>query len=413
VYVNTLSEGVGRFDGASWKYWFPGGVMRSDTTFRDPRFVFALIADRAGRKWFGQWAPLRSSFPCEPDTGLIEVLDDSGSPPDFTHILGSDGLEPSRHSFARSATLDSAYGVWFGFGSPCPEDPAFTPIAIDHYDSSGAFVANHRPANTTPPMSGSEVRALTVDSNGGIWVGYKGQGIDWFQGPVHGQTWSGPTPALVPNTGTYDVRGLAAYGDSVWVYTTSELRRYDRDNKSTVATYVVPAGPSESATRPIDVAADGTVWLGSLNGVRVYYPDRNAETFTSSNSPLADDEVRAIRVDRATGVVWIATARGLSAFDPGYAPPVPTVPRVEVHTYPNPAKLSGLGVRLRIAGNVDRFTGEVLDVTGRVLRRFESGSGEVFWDGRDDSGQIVRPGLYFVRVNVAGRDGVTRFILLR
>ena len=88
------------------------------------------------------------------------------------------------------------------------------------------------------------------------------------------------------------------------------------------------------------------------------------------------------------------------------------IPRLEIHAYPNPARLTSLGVRLRIAGNVTRMTGAIVDLSGRVLRRFESGNGEVFWDGRDGSGQVVRPGVYFVRAEAGGRSGAARFVLL-
>ena len=69
---------------------------------------------------------------------------------------------------------------------------------------------------------------------------------------------------------------------------------------------------------PLDVAPDGTVWVGSVDGVRRYLPGGGSEDYRTDNSPLADNEVRAVYVEQATGAVWIGTASGLNRFDPHY-----------------------------------------------------------------------------------------------
>ena len=40
-------------------------------------------------------------------------------------------------------------------------------------------------------------------------------------------------------------------------------------------------------------------------------------------------------------------------------------------------------------------------------------NGRVIWDGRDRDGSLVKPGLYFVRVEAAGRSAVARVVLVR
>jgi len=51
---------------------------------------------------------------------------------------------------------------------------------------------------------------------------------------------------------------------------------------------------------------------------------------------------------------------------------------------------------------------------GQSARRFERiTNGRVFWDGRDQSGKLARPGLYFVRVEAGGRSALVRVTLLR
>jgi flagellar hook assembly protein FlgD len=49
----------------------------------------------------------------------------------------------------------------------------------------------------------------------------------------------------------------------------------------------------------------------------------------------------------------------------------------------------------------------IYDVEGRLLRTLidgtrAQGTAEVWWDGRDDAGRAVAPGVYFVRLDLRG-----------
>ena len=124
--------------------------------------------------------------------------------------------------------------------------------------------------------------------------------------------------------------------------------------------------------------------------------------------------MRTIRIDPRTGAVWIATAGGLNRYEPGYVPPAPQVAKLRFQVYPNPARVTELGIALKLQGNATSYRGEVFDLSGRVLRRFSIGAnGHVVWDGRDSRGELVKPGLYFVRAEAAGRSGVARVVLVR
>ena len=140
------------------------------------------------------------------------------------------------------------------------------------------------------------------------------------------------------------------------------------------------------------------------------------QDFTPANSPLADQEVRTIRIDRATGVVWIATAAGLNRFDPAYTPPPPPkLASLSVRVYPNPAWLAQvLGSPVRIVGDGQSYTGRVYAVDGRLIRHLPgAANGGLIWDGRNDDGVLVLPGLYFIRVEAGGRSATARVTLLR
>ncbi len=65
-----------------------------------------------------------------------------------------------------------------------------------------------------------------------------------------------------------------------------------------------------------------------------------------------------------------------------------------------------------------RATLDVVDVAGARVRRLEAGTrpaGEhtILWDGRDDAGSAVRPGVYFVRLDADGAQHAARVVVLR
>ena len=56
----------------------------------------------------------------------------------------------------------------------------------------------------------------------------------------------------------------------------------------------------------------------------------------------------------------------------------------------------------------------ILDVSGRLVRHLEGKAGAGFvWDGRDDGGRPVPPGLYVHRWDAGGRALRGRSLLLR
>lgn len=420
VYITTFIEGVGRFDGTRWRNWFATGCSGGcDTTFLSSAYAFSLLVDRQGRKWVGNWG------------SAIEWFDDDVSPPQFTHLRTTDSLGQDKHTFAWAAACDSSDGRWFGMESNgLGEDP--TPIGIEYYDSEGVYRANYRPQNTDA-MPATLVRALLVDQrHGNLWAGYRAKGVTVFKLP------STPGGALELASGgglsainTLDIFGIAAYGDSIWVMSSDDLRRIHAPTllQAGAALPLVGSPAPRGACHPLDVGPDGTVWVGTDAGVHAYGKGGTIVEYTAFNSPLAGDEVRAIRVDPVSGVVWIGTATGLSRFDPAYVPPAPPEPPAfGARAYPNPGWLTGAGVRLRLSvfsqspmdpgQSMDdfdtRYRGAVYDLGGRKLHGFDGVKArEVFWDGRDASGALVRPGMYFVRVEANGHVRTMRVALLR
>ena len=413
LWVNTFQEGVGRFDGTAWRNWYPGPgpCGGCDTTFVNPIYTFGIQIDDAGKKWVACW------------NGPIEEIDDSAwpAPPAFTHHYEAANSElipaPVRHFFGWSSAIDADGGLWFGLESNGNTNPV-TALGLDYYDKSGAFVRNFRPENSNPaaPMRGSQIRGLVVDHDRRVWVGYTGQGLQYFDWPLPTDG-SAPLFNTVSGSDNFYVQNLRTFGDSLWVLTASELRRYSArtalPDESNV--FTPPSETAQNAVRPLEVGPDGSVWLGMENGLRIYHPGGAVEDFRSSNSPLVNDAIRAIVVEPKTGVAWIGTAGGLSRYDPHYVP-VQLAPEAVLHVrvFPNPMTLTAIGTPLRMSGNGGAYSGEVYDLNGRRVRRFSDiPDGQVFWNGLDDHGNVVKPGVYFVRAVSQGRTATARIALVR
>lgn len=95
----------------------------------------------------------------------------------------------------------------------------------------------------------------------------------------------------------------------------------------------------------------------------------------------------------------------------------PTTAQISLDS-PSPNPFSAT-TSVRFATPVDApVTVRVHDVSGRLVRtllssRMEPGEHRVTWDGRDDEGRRVSPGVYFVRLTAAGVDRYVKTALLR
>jgi len=105
-------------------------------------------------------------------------------------------------------------------------------------------------------------------------------------------------------------------------------------------------------------------------------------------------------------------ATRLVAVPGGVAP----APGLRVSAEPNPGR-GGLAFRVETDAPGERVL-EVIDASGRRVRRMpsvwqESGARRVFWDGSNDAGGHVPPGIYLVRLRFGKRTAETRVTLLR
>jgi hypothetical protein len=415
LWVATHSSGMSRFDGTTWRS-FPTGCCGpgQDTSFVNPQESVMLQLDADGRLWTSHWE------------NAIERIDASTNPMNVDHVFVTYGIGVGdtlcRHTDGWSSAVDSTGYLYIGGDTPARG--TLEPMGIDVYDPVANRVINWKTTNSGMP--GNQVRGLAVDKYRTLWAGFAGAGLSWASlDSVDSDRSAGSndhlrvprfTPVTSLTTPPADIFGVVAHGDSIWVLTTSDLKRLRAPTRLVSSTYDIPGGPApRGAAHPLDVSPDGTVWVGSVDGVRRYLPGGGSVDYRTDNSPLADNEVRAVYVEKATGAVWIGTASGVNRFDPHYQPPAPpAINRLSLKLWPNPATLTAMGAELRLDANTPSLKGEVVDLGGRVVRRFSGvAAGGVVWDGRDADGTVVRPGVYFVHARGGNREAMVRVVVLR
>ena len=417
VYAQSFA-GFSRFDGTTWRRWpsnNPCAGAECDTTFQDPSFGVSLFVDSRGAKWAGFW-----SF------GL-DRFTDASDPYSFDHLIaGVAGDSAVKRTWAYSATEDTSGHVWIGMDTPFSDDPSNQPLGLTAYSLDGDYLGTWSTRNSE--MRGLYVRALAFDRFGRVWLGYKGQGVDFFQPNPRGS--AAPVdsndfhPLAAPEANDLFVRGIVTYGDTLWILSESDLQRYRLNaGLGTPATYLtsysLPGSQADLAVQPLAIQSDGSLWIGTTGGLVVIHPGPGgsgytSEVFNTANSPLVTNSVRSLAFDER-GRLWIATTEGLQQFDPGYTPPPPpSLPSLAIKVYPNPVYSTAVGVALRLdATSGTSVQGAIYDLGGRRVRAFQTtGSNAVFWDGRDEKGNLVKPGVYFVRAAAGDRQAFARIVLL-
>ncbi len=104
-----------------------------------------------------------------------------------------------------------------------------------------------------------------------------------------------------------------------------------------------------------------------------------------------------------------------------YAVTVPATP-VAARIWPNPSN-GRAQIELSIPGSSRRDSplqaeARLLDLQGRTVRMLHTGPlvrgvTSLAWDGRDDAGQSVRAGVYFVRLSTPLGSAITRVLRIR
>lgn len=257
------------------------------------------------------------------------------------------------------------------------------------------------------------------------------------QNPITSANWSQATPVPgVPAPGpagtaeAYVVHGLT-FGTRYYFAVRVSDEAGNWSNLSNVAVWDWSSDTTPPAV-PQGLAATlrgGTVQLTwaadtepDLAGYNIYRSTSEGGPFSRINSsvetgtsyddtsppPSGSSWYQVTALDRsgnesaASGAVSVSISTTLSiVMSPGYPNPSKLSEQVRI---PVAMGMSGAGVRL-----------DIMDAAGRCVRRIDlgplgAGNQEIAWDGKNDAGRLVAPGIYTAVLSGHGLSGVERLV---
>jgi type IX secretion system protein PorZ/two component regulator with propeller domain len=156
------------------------------------------------------------------------------------------------------------------------------------------------------------------------------------------------------------------------------------------------------------IAVDGAdrKWVATRNGVWLVSPDGETVVgrFIEDNSPLLSNDVKKIAINKKTGEVYFATAKGICSFR-GTATEG-SEKNSNVLVFPNPVPPNFTGT-IGIRGLAENSIVKITEMDGRLVYQTRALGGQAVWDGKDYKGRKISSGVYLVLVSTDGKSEKT------
>jgi diguanylate cyclase (GGDEF)-like protein len=296
IWIGTAGLGLNRINPSARRFNTLRAIPFNSNSLRHS-FVWDIQETDSGEIWFSTLAGLSSYQPAsgrfehfEPRPGDIQ-----GNQVQAMHIDragrfwvgGVDGhlyrFDPAQGSFrtisfpGRGDDLFSSDRIWYIGEGPDGRIWLSVPSELVALDPESATVVERIPGTELMPLGiANAVRASVVDSDGALWFGGGGA-------------------------------GLIRYEQGKGITATLSNRRDDQ------------ASLSDNIVRSLHESPDGTLWVGTLNGLNRMNPEdrragRNRFQLYTRREGLPNDTVYGI-LPGGDGQLWLSTNRGLSRFD--------------------------------------------------------------------------------------------------
>lgn len=277
-------------------------------------------------------------------------------------------------------------------------------------------------------LSGIDIGTLTIDDNDYKWIIRRGGELIVFNdnGTLENSA-DDRVATLTTATGNGHLAGavncLAVdHAGAVWAGTSNgpclfEDSRaiFNGSNYDAVQKKV----PRNDGTDQYDYLFDGSnvismaavkgsdkMWFGLETGVYLMSFEskpKQIHYFNTDNSPLLDNTVRTMAIDRS-GEIFFGTDNGVISYRGESATPEPVVS--DVVAYPNPVRPGFTGF-VGIKGLVSNSLVRITTVDGAFVTQLISEGGQAVWDCTDINGVKVQPGVYFIYTST--KDGANKF----
>jgi len=393
LWFSTQGEGIVGYDAGTWVTH-----TQADGGIRNDYWNNSLLITSGGDRWVTR--DNNSTLDRLDDNGTFAYKDD-----DVWSYYGYPDQLANKRAF--SAAEDSEGRVWIGMRDENLNRLGVLELFIENSDTTSSDDEWFHYDNVWTPDStsfgGDDVRAVMVDDQDRLWIGYYGSGIDlWDYGNPRvfaDDEWT--HFAEEDGLPEDDVHTFWQGTDgTIWAGTLGGLAAYDEQT----GTWSSISGLPGTQARAISEDAQGHIWVGTNDGVTMLYANRTVAFTYTTDDGLTDEQVDHVSIDRATGDVWAVTKNigadttTLHRFRSGIVEGTG-----KLFVYPNPWREGESEGQIQIYGAPEGSTIEVFDVTGEKMTELAPSEPYV-WDSLDDSLNEVPSGVYLVRVEVPGGE---------
>jgi len=160
------------------------------------------------------------------------------------------------------------------------------------------------------------------------------------------------------------------------------------------------------------IAIDGAnrKWIGTAKAGVFLMSDDGTEQiqhFTVENSPLFSDQITSLGIDHLSGEVFIGTDKGIISYKGTATWGNPEFTEDDVYAYPNPVEPHYEGP-IAIKGLVRDADVKITDAAGHVVYATVADGGQAIWNGNSFNGRRAKSGVYMVFAS--NEDGKETFV---
>jgi len=257
---------------------------------------------------------------------------------------------------------------------------------------------------------------LIIDNHGQKWVNLHGNGLFLFKEHTLAHTNSFDARRLGTQSGngglpSSRVHSMAVdHNGYVWIGTAEGVgvfyspgRAFDGDafdahriiveQEDGFAGYLLE---TETVTA-ITVDGSNKKWFGTERSGAFLLSADGRETifhFNEGNSPLPSNNILDIAVNEKNGEVFFATDRGLASYR-GFATEAGIRHSDDVYAYPNPVR-RGYDGYIAVKGLVRNANVKITDISGNLVWETVAEGGQAIWNGQDLRGRRPSTGVYLV-----------------
>ena len=231
------------------------------------------------------------------------------------------------------------------------------------------------------------------------------------------------------NMAWYDIRAITADNNGmVWMGTTSGMIAFD-PRKAFDADFNVThiKVPRNDGTNLADYLLDGQTinciavdganrkWIGTNeSGLFLVSADGQQvlKNFNASNSVLGTNQIYQVCCDPTGNAVFVTTPFGVAEYVSDATPGQANFSNI--YAYPNPVR-PDYGGPINITGLMENSLVKIADPSGSVICSLKSTGGMVSWDGCNYNGDLVPTGVYTIFASQADGSGAgtTKVLIIR